>query len=34
LLYADGHSVLVWIDRISGRPTPLPTFVRGAAEAT
>ncbi len=29
--YADGHSVLVWIDRVSGRPAPLPEAVRAAA---
>lgn len=31
LLYADGHVVMVWIDRASGRPTPLPDAVRRAA---
>lgn len=31
-LYADGHSVLVWIDMASGRPVPLPEAVRAAAE--
>lgn len=31
-LYADGHVVMVWIERISGRPTPLPESVRKAAE--
>lgn len=30
-LYADGHVVMVWIDRASGRPTPLPDAVRRAA---
>ena len=30
-LYADGHVVMVWIDRRSGRPTPLPEVVRAAA---
>ena len=30
-LYADGHVVMVWIDRRSGRPTPLPEIVRAAA---
>jgi acyl-CoA thioester hydrolase len=30
-LYADGHVVMVWIDRASGRPTPLPDAVRHAA---
>jgi acyl-CoA thioester hydrolase len=29
VLYSDGSSVLVWIDR-SGRPAPLPAAVRGA----
>jgi len=32
VLYADGHSVIVWIDRESGRPAPLPNAVRAAAE--
>jgi acyl-CoA thioester hydrolase len=31
ILYADGHVVMVWIDRASGRPTPLPDAVRRAA---
>lgn len=31
-LYADGHSVLVWIETESGRPVPLPDAVRAAAE--
>lgn len=31
-LYADGHSVLVWIETASGRPVPLPDAVRAAAE--
>jgi acyl-CoA thioester hydrolase len=31
-LHADGHSVLVWIERVSGRPVPLPGTVRAAAE--
>lgn len=30
-LYADGHVVMVWIDRASGRPIPLPQVVRKAA---
>jgi acyl-CoA thioester hydrolase len=30
-LYADGHCVLVWIDRDSGRPVPLPESIRAAA---
>ena len=29
-LYADGHVVMVWIDRATGRPTPLPDVVRNA----
>ena len=28
VLYADGHVVMVWIDRASGRPIPLPDVVR------
>lgn len=28
--YADGHVVLVWIDRATGRPAPLPDAVRAA----
>lgn len=31
-LYADGHSVLVWIEMATGRPVPLPDAVRAAAE--
>jgi acyl-CoA thioester hydrolase len=31
-LYADGHSVLVWIEIANGRPVPLPDAVRAAAE--
>lgn len=30
-LYADGHVVMVWVDRASGRPIPLPAAVRRAA---
>ncbi|MFZ7095550.1 acyl-CoA thioesterase [Luteimonas dalianensis] len=30
-LYADGHVVMVWVERTSGRPTPLPDAVRRAA---
>lgn len=30
--YADGHVVMVWIDRTSGRPTALPKAIRDAAE--
>ena len=29
-LYADGPVVMVWIDRASGRPVPLPEVVRSA----
>ena len=29
-LYADGHVVVVWIDRGSGRPVPLPGMVLDA----
>ena len=29
-LYADGHVVMVWIDRAGGRPVPLPQAVRNA----
>ena len=29
-LYADGHVVMVWIDRATGRPIPLPDAVRAA----
>jgi acyl-CoA thioester hydrolase len=29
-LYADGHVVMVWIDRASNRPVPLPEVVRAA----
>ena len=28
VLYADGHVVMVWIARASGRPIPLPDVVR------
>lgn len=28
--YADGHVVMVWIDRASGRPIALPGIVRAA----
>lgn len=30
VLYADGHTVLVWVDR-NGASMPLPDFVRAAA---
>ncbi len=30
-LYLDATSVLVWIDRSTGRPVPLPDFIRSAA---
>ncbi|HEV8692982.1 MAG TPA: thioesterase family protein [Lysobacter sp.] len=29
-LYCDGHVIVVWIDRASGRPVPLPPAVRAA----
>ena len=29
-LHADGHVVMVWIDRASGRPIPLPALVVSA----
>ena len=32
ILYSDGHSVLVWIDRNGGKPAPLPEAVRRAAQ--
>jgi acyl-CoA thioester hydrolase len=31
-IYADGHVVMVWIDRRNGRPVALPSGVRSAAE--
>ena len=31
VLYADGHAVMVWIDRASGRPVALPDAVRRIA---
>ena len=31
VLHADGHVVMVWIDRASGRPVPLPEAVRQVA---
>ncbi|MEO5628373.1 MAG: thioesterase family protein [Thermomonas sp.] len=31
-LHCDGHAVVVWIDRRSGKPIPLPTGVRRASE--
>jgi acyl-CoA thioester hydrolase len=33
-LYADGQSVLVWIDRDGGRPAALPDAVRSACSAS
>lgn len=33
IVHADGHVVMVWIDRTNGRPTPLPDSVRNAATA-
>jgi len=32
-VFADGHAVMVWIDRADGRPVPLPGFLREAAGA-
>ncbi|MEN5059811.1 thioesterase family protein [Luteimonas sp. TWI1416] len=32
-LHADGHVVVVWIDRATGRPTALPESVRAKALA-
>ncbi|TXH65276.1 MAG: acyl-CoA thioesterase [Lysobacteraceae bacterium] len=29
-LHADGHTVMVWIDRIGNRPAPLPAMIRAA----
>lgn len=31
VLHADGHVVMVWVDRASGRPTALPDAVRRVA---
>jgi acyl-CoA thioester hydrolase len=31
-LFSDGNVVLVWMDTTSGKPLPLPTSVRAAAE--
>jgi acyl-CoA thioester hydrolase len=31
VVFADGHVVMVWIDRAEGRPVPLPGFLRQAA---
>ena len=31
VLHADGHVVMVWVDRVSGRPVPLPGAVRRMA---
>ena len=33
VLHADGHVVMVWIDRRSGRPTALPDAVKRIAGA-
>ena len=33
VLYCDGHVVLVWIDRTSGRAAPLPSGVRESCTA-
>lgn len=32
--HADGHVVVVWVDRASGKPRPLPETLRRMAEAT
>lgn len=32
-LHADGHVVMVWIDRASGRPTELPLIIRSACSS-
>lgn len=29
-VHADGHVVMVWVDREAGRPTPLPDAIRRA----
>jgi len=34
MLYADGHVVMVWIDRTSGRPVPLPDSVRAVEKGS
>lgn len=26
--YGDGHALMVWVDRASGKPQPLPDYVR------
>ena len=31
-LHCDGHVVVVWVDRASGKPSPLPETIRRAAE--
>lgn len=33
-LYCDGHVVIVWIDRASGRPRPLPDAILKAVGTT
>jgi acyl-CoA thioester hydrolase len=33
-LYCDGHVVMVWIDRATQRPMPLPDAVRAAVESS
>ncbi|MEO5566768.1 MAG: thioesterase family protein [Luteimonas sp.] len=30
-LYADGHVVMVWVDRATGTPAPLPAAIREVA---
>jgi acyl-CoA thioester hydrolase len=34
VLYADGNTVLVWVNPADGRPVPLPEVVRRIAERT
>ena len=34
VLYADGHVVMVWFDKRSGKSAPLPECVRAACTAT
>ena len=31
-LHSDGHVVVVWVDRKTGKPSPLPEGIRKAAE--
>lgn len=34
IVYCDGNAVLVWIDRLEGKPAPLPEAVRRGCAAT